>query len=194
MRMNKPDDSTCIKRIKDGDNSAFAVIVDRYKDMVYTIIRKIVRSPEDAEELAQDVFLKAFHSIDSFREQSRFSTWLYRIAYNAAISKTRKKKLETGAIDEHIIENYTQDEIHENVFALNQHQKQEFIDHTLSKLPEKEYLIITFYYKEECSISEIAEITGYSESNVKVKLHRIRKKLFNELGVLMKEKLINRTR
>lgn len=192
--MKKPDDSTCIKRIKEGDNSSFAVIVDRYKDMVYTIIRKIVRSPEDAEELAQDVFLKAFHSIDSFREQSRFSTWLYRIAYNAAISKARKKKPETGAIDEHIIENYTQDEIHENVFALDQRQKQEFIDYALSKLPEKEYLIITFYYKEECSISEIAEITGYTESNVKVKLHRIRKKLFEELDVLMKEKLINRTK
>ena len=190
--MKKPDDHTCIQKIQKGDNQAFAVLVDRYRDMVYTIIHRIVRNHEEAEEIAQDVFLKAFHSLDSFKGKSKFSTWLYRIAYNAAITRTRKKKIEMGALDEQLMENYTQDEINEDIYTLDTQEQKKFIDHVLAKLPEKEYLIITFYYKEECSIGEIAEITGLSESNVKVKLHRIRKKLYEDLDVLMKEKLINR--
>lgn len=190
--MKNPDDHTCIQKIQKGDNSAFSVLVDRYRDMVYTIIHRIVRNHEEAEEIAQDVFLKAFHSLDSFKGKSKFSTWLYRIAYNAAITRTRKKKIEMGALDEQLMENYTQDEINEDIYTLDTQEQKKFIDHVLANLPEKEYLIITFYYKEECSISEIAEITGLSESNVKVKLHRIRKKLYDDLNVLMKEKLINR--
>jgi len=190
--MKKPDDHTCIQKIQKGDNSAFAVLVDRYRDMVYTIIHRIVRNHEEAEEIAQDVFLKAFHSLNSFKGKSKFSTWLYRIAYNAAITRTRKKKIEMGALDEQLMENYTQDEINEDIYTLDTQEQKKFIDHVLSNLPEKEYLIITLYYKEECSIGEIAEITGLSESNVKVKLHRIRKKLYEDLDVLMKEKLINR--
>lgn len=190
--MKKPDDHTCIQKIQKGDNSAFAVLVDRYRDMVYTIIHRIVRNHEEAEEIAQDVFLKVFHSLDSFKGKSKFSTWLYRIAYNAAITRTRKKKVEMGALDEQLMENYTQDEVNEDIYTLDAQEQKKFIDHVLANLPEKEYLIITFYYKEECSIGEIAEITGLSESNVKVKLHRIRKKLYEDLDVLMKEKLINR--
>lgn len=190
--MKKPDDHTCIQKIQKGDNSAFAVLVDRYRDMVYTIIHRIVRNHEEAEEIAQDVFLKTFHSLNSFKGKSKFSTWIYRIAYNAAITQTRKKKIEMGALDEQLMENYTQDEISEDVYTLDTQEQKKFIDHVLAKLPEKDYLIIAFYYKEECSIGEIAEITGLSESNVKVKLHRIRKKLYDDLNVLMKEKLINR--
>lgn len=190
--MKKPDDHTCIDKVRKGEDSAFAILVDRYKDMVYTIVHKIVRSHEESEEIAQDVFLKAYHSLNSFKGKSRFSTWLYRIAYNAAITQTRKKKIEMGALDEQVMENYTQDAINEDIYTLDTQQQKQFIDHALSKLPEKEYLIITFYYKEECAISEIAEITGLSESNVKVRLHRIRRKLYDELDVLMKEKLINR--
>ncbi|MCF8232157.1 MAG: sigma-70 family RNA polymerase sigma factor [Bacteroidales bacterium] len=190
--MKKPDDHTCIEKVRKGEDSAFAVLVDRYKDMVYTIVHKIVRSHEETEEIAQDVFLKAYHSLNSFKGKSKFSTWLYRIAYNAAITQTRKKKIEMGALDEQLMENYTQDAINEDIYTLDTQQQKQFIDHALSKLPETEYLIISFYHKEECAISEIAEITGLSESNVKVKLHRIRKKLYNELDVLMKEKLINR--
>ena len=190
--MKKPDDHTCIEEIRKGDSSAFATLVNRYKDMVYTIVRKIVRNHEESEEIAQDVFLKAYHSLNSFKGKARFSTWLYRIAYNAAITQTRKKKMEMGALDEQIMENYTQDAINVDIYKLDTQQQKQFIDHVLSKLPEKEYLIITFYYKEECSIGEIADITGLSESNVKVKLHRTRKKLYEEIDVLMKDKLINR--
>jgi RNA polymerase sigma-70 factor (ECF subfamily) len=119
-----------------------------------------------------------------------FSTWIYRIAYNAAITKTRRKKYITQSLDEEMAETYTHDNIHENVYALTQQQQKAFIDKALADLPENDYLIITLYHKEEMSVKDISEITGLSESNVKVKLHRIRKKMQQDINHLMKENLI----
>lgn len=190
--MKTQEDLKYIDSILAGDTDAFTALVNKYKDMVFTIIVKIVGNEADAEELSQDVFLKVYHSLGSFKRESRFSTWIYRIAYNAAITKTRKKKLETQALNHEMVESYTQDEIHENVYTLSQQQQKTFIDKVLETLPENEYLMITLYHKEDCSIKEISEITGLSESNVKVKLHRVRKKMHKELNQLMEKNLISR--
>lgn len=189
--MNLSNDNIYIEKVLNGDRSAFSFLINNYKDMVYTIVLKIVRSREDAEEIAQDVFLKAFQSLSTFRKESRFSTWIYRIAYNMAISKTRQKRVVVEAIDENIIENYSVDNIHENVFALDADEKRKLIDVVLDNLPEDECLLITLYYKEECTVNDVAEILNLTQSNVKVKLHRTRKKLSQKLNVLIKEKMIN---
>jgi len=189
--MKSSDEKIYIERVLKGETAAFSFLIDGYKDMVFTIIYKIVRSKEDAEEIAQDVFLKAFQSLKSFRKEARFSTWIYRIAYNMAISKIRRKKVIVDSIDENMIENYTVDDIHENVFALSSLEKQKFVDVALKDLPENEYILITLYYKEECTINDVAEIMNLSQSNVKVKLFRIRKKLSDKLNVLLNEKTIN---
>jgi RNA polymerase sigma-70 factor (ECF subfamily) len=76
-----------------GEQSAYTFLVEKHKNLVFSIVLKVLSSREDAEEVAQDVFLKAYQSLGSFEMKSKFSTWLYRIAYNAAISKTRKKKV-----------------------------------------------------------------------------------------------------
>ncbi|MEA3504921.1 MAG: sigma-70 family RNA polymerase sigma factor [Bacteroidota bacterium] len=189
--MNLSNDNIYIEKVLNGDRSAFSFLINNYKDMVYTIVLKIVRSREDAEEIAQDVFLKAFQSLSTFRKESRFSTWIYRIAYNMAIFKTRQKRVVVEAIDENIIENYSVDNIHENVFALDADEKRKLIDVVLDNLPEDECLLITLYYKEECTVNDVAEILNLTQSNVKVKLHRTRKKLSQKLNVLIKEKMIN---
>lgn len=190
--MKAQEDLFYIDKVLEGDADAFAPLVDKYKDMVFTIIVKIVGNAADAEELSQDVFLKVYHSLSGFQRKSRFSTWIYRIAYNTAITKTRKKKFVMQSLDEELTESYTQDDIHENVYTLSPEQQKAFLDKVLKKLPENDYLMITLYHKEEMSIKDISEITGYSESNVKVKLHRIRKKLQQEMSLLMKENLISR--
>ncbi len=190
--MKAQEDLFYIDKVLEGDADAFAPLVDKYKDMVFTIIVKIVGNAADAEELSQDVFLKVYHSLSGFQRKSRFSTWIYRIAYNTAITKTRKKKFVMQSLDEELTESYTQDDIHENVYALSPEQQKAFLDSVLKKLPENDYLMITLYHKEEMSIKDISEITGYSESNVKVKLHRIRKKLQQEMNLLMKENLISK--
>lgn len=164
-----------------GDTSAYAAIVDKHKEMVFTIAVKIVRNQQDAEEIAQDVFVKAFHALATFKGDAKFSTWLYRIAYNTAISATRKKKPVFAVIDDKMIDNYTTDQV---TRIVNEHTIDEQIDvmnRLMDSLPEDENLLLTLFYRQERSIEEIGGITGLTESNVKVKLYRIRKKMYQEL-------------
>lgn len=187
--MKYQNDNFYIENVLKGDSSAYANLVNKHKDMVFTIVHRIVRNREDAEEIAQDVFLKVFQSLNSFKYKSKFSTWLYRIAYNTAISKTRKKYLETSLIDNEIIDNFTIDEITQNINELNKEEQKKYIQSAIKELPENENVIITLFYQNENSVEEISEITGLSKSNVKVKLHRIRIKLYSELQHLFEIKV-----
>jgi RNA polymerase sigma factor (sigma-70 family) len=185
-KMKFQDDNDYIGRVLSGDVAAYASLVEKHKNLVFTIVVKIVHSREDAEEIAQDVFLKAYQSLGTFERKSKFSTWLYRIAYNAAISKTRKKKVEMVAIEETVITNYSTDAIGRNMTELDDNDRQAVLDRALMRLPEDDNLLITLFYKNENSIEDISEITGLSASNVKVRLHRIRKKLYEEMSGLLK--------
>ena len=175
-----------IDKVLDGDTGSFTILVNRHKDMVFTIVNRILRSREDAEEIAQDVFLKAFQSLKKFKREAKFSTWLYRIAYNTAISKTRKKRIEVSAIEDSIIENYTFDEIIEELDEFSLDDKRKYFENALKKIPEEDSLLLTMFYLEEQSIEQISEISGLTVSNVKVKLHRIRKKLYQTIDEMMK--------
>ncbi len=179
--MSFQEDQFYIEQIKKGNQAAFASIVEKHKDMVFTICVKIVRKPEDAEELAQDVFMKVFDKIASFRGDARFSTWLYRIAYNAAISKTRKRRLEVEAIDDFTINNYSVDDVKENLETLGKEEQHALLKMIMDQLPEDDYIIIKLFYLKALSIVDISQITGLSEANVKVKLHRIRKKMYCQM-------------
>ena len=181
------DDNHYIERVINGDIPAYASLVEKHKNLVFSIAMKILNNREDAEEIAQDTFLKAYNSLKSFEKKSKFSTWLYRIAYNGAVSKKRKKKLDVVEIDDHIMFNYSTDEISHNVNQLNETVQTQLIEKALSKLPEEDKLLITLFYKSEHSIEDISYITGLSQSNVKVKLHRIRKKLYEEIQEMIKK-------
>jgi len=176
--MGFQEDNFYIELIKKGDTTAFATLVDKHKDMVFTICVKIVRKAEDAEELAQDVFLKVYEKLNTFRGDARFSTWLYRIAYNAAISKTRKRRLEVEAIDDFTINNYSIDDVREELQAADKEEQQALLNKAMESLSEDDYLIIKLFYLSELPVKDISEITGLSQANVKVKLHRIRKKMY----------------
>jgi len=192
--MSFKEDHFYIERIKKGDTAAFAALVEKHKDMVFTICVKIVRKPEDAEELAQDVFMKVFQKLDSFRGDARFSTWLYRIAYNAAISKTRKRRLEVEALDDFTINNYSVDHVKEELQSINAEEQQQLLTKAMERLPEDDYLIIKLFYLKELSVKDISEITGLSQANIKVKLYRIRKKMYLQMKEDMKqseENLVN---
>jgi RNA polymerase sigma factor (sigma-70 family) len=184
--MKFQDDNETIGRVLSGDVAAYASLVEKHKNLVFSIVLKIVNSREDAEEIAQDVFLKVYQSLNTFERKSKFSTWLYRVAYNAAISKTRKKKVEMVAIEETVITNYSTDEIGRNMNELDQDDRQLILEKALMRLPEEDNLLITLFYKNGNSIEDIRDITGLSVSNVKVRLHRIRKKLYEEMNGLLK--------
>lgn len=184
--MKFQDDSYYIDKVLGGDVSAYAMLVSKHKNLVFSIAYKILNNREDAEELAQDTFLKAYQSLKTFERKSKFSTWIYRIAYNAAISKTRKKKPEMVGMEDHIIYNYSTDEISSNVYQLDENEQVVLVMKAMKKLSEDDNLLITLFYKAENSIEDISTITGLSVSNVKVRLHRIRKKLYDEIQELMK--------
>lgn len=179
--MDTQSDIYYIDKVLANDVNAYSVLIDKYKGMVYTIALKVLRNNEEAEETAQDAFIKAYQSLSKFKRESKFSTWLYRIVYNAAISKTRKKVLQKVDLSNEIIDNYTTDEIKSNLFILEEGDKKKLIKKIMANLSPEESTLITLYYYDDNTTEEIADIMGLSQSNVKVRLFRIRNKMNYEL-------------
>lgn len=175
-------DDVFIKKVCDGDHNAFRYFVSKYKDMAYTIAVSIVKDEFRAQEISQDAFVKAFKNLSSFSGKSSFSTWLYRIVVNEALMSIRKEKREpviyTNQLEE-CMEN-------ENMLtSFNEEEQTQLITEALLKLPLKESLALRLFYLQEESIKEVREITGWSEANIKVILHRARKNMSIILSKLM---------
>jgi len=187
--MDMNSDQIYIDKVLSGDTNAFAYLINKYKDMTYTIAIKIVKSHEDAEEVAQDSFLKAYEKLNTFKGNAKFSTWLYTIVYRNSITKIRKKKVDTSDIDDYVIDNHSEGDDFPQIEAMKNEEQQKYVREAIDKLPEKDALLITLFYMNDNSIEEIEQITELSQSNVKVKLFRARKKLNQELSLLLKEEL-----
>lgn len=172
-----------ISDVLSGDTAAFTFLVDEYKSMVYSICLKIIAHEEIAEEAAQDTFLKAFQSLSKFKRKSKFSTWLYQIAYFTAINAIRKQQPELSNLDD--IAYKTGNSMSDD-FMINQERK-ELLHKAILQLKADERGIITLYYLDELSIEEVASITRLTISNVKVKVHRCRKKLYHILEQLLQD-------
>ena len=176
-------DTYYISRVKNGDTDCFACLIDKYSKQIFTLVYRIVGNHEDAEELAQDAFMAAFRNINKFEAKSAFSTWLYSIAYNLAISATRKHRPPTMPIEECRVAEDSIDDIpieeSDNMFEL--------LEQAMTKLSADESAIITLFYQEDKSLDEITKIMNVSMSNAKVKLHRSRKHLMTIISKLQKE-------
>ena len=184
-------DSYYIDRILEGYTSDYSILIDKYKDMVFTISLRITGNREDSEEVAQDVFLKAYNGLAEFRGTSKFSTWLYKITYNQSISKIRKKQLNVqsyDAMEVNITELHGEpDKEHLQFESI----PVEYLKMAFNKLEETDRIILTLFYQDDRNIKDISEITGLSSSNVKIKLFRSRKKLVELLEKLLQTELID---
>jgi RNA polymerase sigma-70 factor (ECF subfamily) len=168
-----PYENQIIEQVKLGNTEAFRIIVDQYRDAVFGLALRMVSNREEAEELAQDAFIKVFNAINSYRGESKFSTWLYRITYNTCISFLRKNKPDLVEIQEfHGASNFNS-----GFDNLMKEDNSLVISNVLSRLKPDDKAIIQLFYLEENSIKEISDITGFSNANVKVKLHRSKQKL-----------------
>ena len=176
-------------KVLQGETNAFAYLVNKYKNLAYTVSLKIVRNHEDAEEIAQDSFVKAYTQLHTFKGESKFSTWLYTIIYRNSISKIRKKKIDTVDVDDYIIDNHKADFDFPQIEAIKNKEQKKYVTEAINNLSENDALLITLYHLNECSVEEIEEITGLTKTNIKVKLFRIRKKLYNELSLLLKDEV-----
>ena len=189
-KVNTATDIEIIQHVLAGNTGMYSLLVNRYKNKVFSLAYAIVSNREDAEEIAQDAFVKAFKGLESFKERSSFSTWLYRIVVNTALNKKKLKKWIT-VDDTDLI---TQDEQF-GFDSLTQYLKIEdqkkFIRMALYSLNKQEKLCLTLFYLSELSVKEIQEITAISESNIKVLLLRGRKHLYEELKKLLKSEVKN---
>lgn len=184
------DDLVLINHVLGGNNAAFRTLVERYQDYVFTITHRILRKREEAEEAAQDAFLKAYKMLNTFERKSKFSTWLYTIAYRTAIDALRRQKPEAQSLSD--TESFLQlaDKTQESpAEQLQSGDVQEVLQQAIQRLKPEDGTLVTLYYLHEKTVKEIAKITGLTESNVKVKLHRLREALKQQLSHLLKEEV-----
>jgi RNA polymerase sigma-70 factor (ECF subfamily) len=189
--MTNTEDQLYIERVKRGDSFSFSFLVDKYKHMAYTIAMKIMRNEEDAEDAAQEGFIRAYQQIHTFQGKSKFSTWLYTIIYRVSISKWKENKLSTSSLDNETSESYNPDHAIPQLEQLHAQQQQWYIKKAVDRLPPTEGLLVTLFYMDDKSVKEIQEITGFSLANIKVKLFRARKKLERELQFLLQHETMN---
>ena len=187
--MKKQDDKHIIKQVQKGDVALYAVLVDKYKHMVFTLAMQIVKNEADAEEVAQDAFYKAYKSLGNFEGRSSFSTWVYRIAYHEAISKLRKRRDKEISFDNEYEQPGYNTQVDKENQQLEQDDRSRYLKMALARLKGEEATILTLFYFDEKKVAEIAKITELSVSNVKVILHRGRQNLLNELKNLLNQEV-----
>jgi RNA polymerase sigma factor (sigma-70 family) len=179
------EENALIDKILAGETALYANLVDKYKSYAFTIAMKILENRPEAEEAAQDGFIKAYHYLKSFNRQAKFSTWLYRIVFNTAISYRRKTKVAFQSIENTIIE-YSEQADHQT----EQEDKEVFISQAMAKLNEADRLAIQLYYIKEFTMEEVAAMMDQNLNTIKVRIHRARLRLAEELkGILKKEAL-----
>ncbi len=170
-------DQHYIDLVTSGDTKAFTILVDRYKDFVFTLALKLMKNREDAEEVAQDAFVKAYRSLDRFKGNSKFSTWIYKIVYNTSLDRIKKNKKfrHDVAIDEFTVHQLKS--IDNALDCLELEERNRSIKECIDLLPSDDGFLLTLYYFEELSIDEISKIMGITSNHVKVKVFRSRKRL-----------------
>ena len=175
--MTNKNDQLFITKVINGDTNAFASLVDTYKNMVFSLAFKMTKNREEAEEISQDTFIKAYRNLSKFKGDSKFSTWLYRIAYHTSLDNLKKNKNNNNTFEINEI-TFNQIRATEHILeGIERKERAEVMEICLHKLPDEERTIIWMFYYDELSLKEIMEITSMSEANLKVKLHRARKKL-----------------
>ncbi|OGX89640.1 hypothetical protein BEN49_24795 [Hymenobacter coccineus] len=172
-----------LRQAGQGQPQALAQLVRRYQALAYTVALRVVGNPQDAEEVVQDAFLKAFAALAQFQRAAKFSTWLYRIVYNTALTKTRSRVPgDRPQPFETALEPATGADGWE---AVRRADQRKYLALALARLPPEDALVLTLHYLAEQSIAEICVILGKKTSAVKMQLLRSRKQLEQALTQLL---------
>jgi RNA polymerase sigma-70 factor (ECF subfamily) len=171
-------DTEIIKRVLQGEQALYAQLVLRYQSYVFTLVLRFTDNREDAEEISQDIFVKAYRSLADFRGEAKFSTWLYTVVRTSCITFLRKKKLDTTSLDNE--RTFLQLESKESGFKANmieQKSRHAMVNAAIQLLSPDDSQVLTLFYKGEQTLEEIGRIMGLDPNTVKVKLHRARNRL-----------------
>jgi len=188
------EDSQLLARFKKGDEHAFELLVRKYKTPVFNTVYSIIGNTQETDDIAQEVFLKVYTKAGSFKGESSFSTWLYRITVNACLDELRKRKYKTISYEAEIDQEEKlklkdvlagkEEDITED---LRKKELQDIIQKAMNSLPEKDRIILTLKEIEGLSYNEISQIMKISLAKVKVWLFRARQKLRGKLSFLYPE-------
>ena len=185
-------DIETISKVLQGDHNAYADLVTRYQNYVFTLTLRFIKSREDAEEVAQDVFVKAYRSLADFRGESKFSTWLYTITNTTCITFLRKKKLEVHSLDnEKVFEMADSKDSGLRANMIEQKSRVGMVNKAIAMLSPDDAEIITLFYKAEQNLEEIARILGLEANTAKVRLHRARGRLKEKMEKHFTEEVRN---
>ncbi|WP_040253257.1 RNA polymerase sigma factor [Psychroserpens mesophilus] len=171
------NDQILINQIVEGDTHAFALLVDRYKDLVFTLALRMLKNREEAEEVAQDTFIKTYKSLEKFKGDSKFSTWIYRVAYNTSLDRIKKNKKHFNEVEINEFTAHQVITIDNALDRLETKEQEEVIQRCIALLPSEESFLLTLYYFDDLSLDDISKIVGITANSIKVKLFRSRKKL-----------------
>jgi len=174
--MKNLSDLEIIKSVRNGNSTDYSIIVNRYKNKAFSLLKRMLKNNMEAEEVLQDCFLKAFRALDSFKGDSKFSTWFYRIVYNTALTRLsqKKRKIEN---EMNSLDNFS--ELHSR-YDYNECERKdlsEFINSLVEQLPSKYSSVLNLFYLQGMSCEEISEVMDTSVANIKVLLHRSRNAL-----------------
>ena len=185
-------DNEIISRVLRGEQNAYAELVNRYQAYVFTLVLRMIKSREDAEEVAQDVFIKAYRSLADFRGESKFSTWLYTIANTTSITFLRKKKLDVHSLDnEKVFEVADSKDSGFRANLVEQKSRVNMVNEAIALLSPDDAEIITLFYKAEQNLEEISRILRLETNTVKVRLHRARTRLKEKMEKNFSEEVKN---
>jgi len=186
MLVKDLSDVEVIESVLKGNTADYTILVDRYKNKSFTMLKRMLKNEFDAEEVLMDCFMKAYNNLSSFKFESKFSTWFYRIVYNTALTKLSsiKRRLEN---EMQSVEDLEHLETQDNEDDFGKREVSKIINNLINELPSKNAAIITMFYLEGMSSEEISQVLNISVSNVKVILHRSRN-LLKE--IIQKKKLL----
>lgn len=178
MNQTVPSDREVIDLVLKGDDKKYELLVYKYQNFAFTIALRYTKNREDAEELAQSAFVKAYLNLKDYRGDAKFSTWLYTIVSSLCLSFLRKKKLEIHSLDnETVFERADANESNLRSDIIEQHSRVSLLNRAIKKLSPDDAKVLTLFYKAEQSLEEIAQILHIEPNNAKVKLHRARQRL-----------------
>jgi RNA polymerase sigma-70 factor, ECF subfamily len=187
-----PSDTEIISRVLKGDHNAYAVLVERYKSYVFTLVLRFIKSREDAEEVSQDIFIKAYRSLADFRGTAKFSTWLYTVVNTTCITFLRKKKIEVHSLDNEKV--FEVADSKDSGFSANQVEQKSrvnMVNQAIALLNPDDAEIITLFYQAEQTLEEIGRILGLEPNTAKVRLHRARTRLKEKMEQHFAEEVKN---
>lgn len=183
-------DNEVIREVLGGNHNAYATLVNRYNSFVFSIVLRYVKGREDAEEVSQDVFIKAYKALSSFKGDSKFSTWLYTVTTTTCITFLRKKKLEVHSLDnEKVFEAAGQLEGGMSANQVEQKSKINMVNEAIKMLSPEDAQVIMMFYKGEQTLEEMAAILGKEQNAVKVQLHRARARLKEKMQKYFSEEV-----